>query len=108
MSVKSWQGVTHTPQTVMATIIEYLEHLPYLGEGKSAPLSCREVVNSRKAVNKIYAAKANLNSVQLQMKGQLAQVNFLSNILLSRSPDNGDEWPMPYFIMMNIISCYCN
>ena len=34
----------------------------------------REVVSSRKAVNKIYAAKANLNSVQLQMKGQLAQV----------------------------------
>ena len=39
---------------------------------------CREVVNSRKAVNKIYAAKANLNSVQMQMKTQLAQVTFLS------------------------------
>ena len=38
----------------------------------------REVVNSRKAVNKIYAAKANLNSVQMQMKTQLAQVIFLS------------------------------
>ena len=37
----------------------------------------REVVSSRKAVNKIYAAKANLNSVQLQMKGQLAQVALL-------------------------------
>ena len=40
----------------------------------------REVVNSRKSVNKIYAAKANLNSVQLQMKGQLAQVIFGSDI----------------------------
>ena len=58
MSVKSWQGVNEPPKP----IINYL---------------CREVVNSRKAVNKIYAAKANLNSVQLQMKGQLAQVTFL-------------------------------
>ena len=49
--------------TTSQTIINYL---------------CREVVNSRKAVNKIYAAKANLNSVQMQMKTQLAQVTFLS------------------------------
>ena len=55
---------------------------------------CREVVNSRKAVNKIYAAKANLNSVQLQMKGQLAQVNFLSNIGWPQG--YGNHWP--YFI----------
>ncbi|XP_023322141.1 charged multivesicular body protein 3 isoform X1 [Eurytemora carolleeae] len=32
----------------------------------------KEVVHARKSVNKLYTAKANLNSIQLQMKGQLA------------------------------------
>lgn len=32
----------------------------------------KEIINSRKAVNKIYAAKAQLNSVEMQMKNQLA------------------------------------
>jgi len=32
----------------------------------------KEVVHARKTVNKLYTAKANLNSIQLQMKGQLA------------------------------------
>lgn len=32
----------------------------------------KEVVNSRKAVNRIHVTKANINSVQMQMKSQLA------------------------------------
>jgi len=32
----------------------------------------KEVVHARKTVNKLHTAKANLNSIQLQMKGQLA------------------------------------
>ncbi|CAH1115012.1 unnamed protein product [Psylliodes chrysocephalus] len=32
----------------------------------------KEIINSRKAVNKIYTSKAHLNSVMLQMKNQLA------------------------------------
>jgi len=32
----------------------------------------KEVVNSRKAINRIHVTKANLNSVQMQMKSQLA------------------------------------
>merc|ERR1719412_2752579 len=32
----------------------------------------KEVIHARKTVNKLYTAKANLNSIQLQMKGQLA------------------------------------
>lgn len=31
----------------------------------------KEIINSRKAVNKIYTSKAHLNSVMLQMKNQL-------------------------------------
>merc|ERR1712004_457860 len=53
--------------------------------GDVCKILAREVVSSRKAVNKIYAAKANLNSVQLQMKGQLAQVRIAG--ALSSSTD---------------------
>ena len=74
MSVKSWQGVN---------IHLNCNDIKYWISWNSCS-AFREVVGSRKAVNKIYAAKANLNSVQLQMKGQLAQVTFLLNI--SRSP----------------------
>jgi len=55
------------------------------GDKDVCKILAREVVNSRKAVNKIYAAKANLNSVQLQMKGQLAQVKIAG--ALSSSTD---------------------
>ena len=33
----------------------------------------KEVLNSRKAQNKLHAAKAHMNSVQMQMKNQLGQ-----------------------------------
>jgi len=42
------------------------------GDKDVCKILAKEVVNSRKAVNRIYSAKANLNSVQLQMKEQLA------------------------------------
>merc|ERR1719394_2433324 len=42
------------------------------GDKDVCEILAKEVVNSRKAVNRIYSAKANLNSVQLQMKEQLA------------------------------------
>ena len=31
----------------------------------------KEIIQSRKAVNKLYSAKAQLNSVEMQMKNQL-------------------------------------
>lgn len=40
----------------------------------------KEVVNSRKAQNKLHAAKAHMNSVQMQMKNQLCMLR--RNILL--------------------------
>jgi charged multivesicular body protein 3 len=36
----------------------------------------KEVVRSRKAVNRIYASKAQLSSVQLQMQHQLGESSF--------------------------------
>jgi charged multivesicular body protein 3 len=36
----------------------------------------KEIVRSRKAVNRIYASKATLNSVQLQMAQQMGKLSF--------------------------------
>lgn len=36
----------------------------------------KEVVHSRKAINRIYASKAQLSSVQLQMQHQLGKFTF--------------------------------
>jgi len=42
------------------------------GDKDVCAILAKEIVHSRKSQAKIYTAKANLNSVQLQMKGQLA------------------------------------
>jgi len=44
------------------------------GDRDVCVILAKEIVQSRKAVNKIYTAKANINSVQLQMKNQLATI----------------------------------
>lgn len=40
----------------------------------------KELVRSRKAINKIYTSKAHINSVQLQMKNQLATVRVAGSL----------------------------
>ncbi|KXJ76844.1 charged multivesicular body protein 3 [Aedes albopictus] len=40
----------------------------------------KEIIRSRKAVNKIYTSKAHINSVQLQMKNQLATVRVAGSL----------------------------
>ena len=55
------------------------------GDSASAKVLAKEVVHSRKAVNKIYTAKANLKSVEMQMKAQAAQVRIAGS--LSQSAD---------------------
>ncbi|XP_031617968.1 charged multivesicular body protein 3 [Contarinia nasturtii] len=42
------------------------------GDKDTCTILAREIVRSRKATNRIYTTKAHLNSVQLQMKNQLA------------------------------------
>ena len=44
------------------------------GDKDVCHILAKEIINSRKAVTRLYTAKANLNSVQLQMKNQLATV----------------------------------
>merc|ERR1711993_171379 len=55
------------------------------GDTASAKVLAKEVVHSRKAVSKIYTAKANLQSVEMQRKGQAAQVRVAGS--LSKSAD---------------------
>lgn len=44
------------------------------GDKDSCRILAKEVVRSRKAVNKMYSSKARINSVQLQMENQMAVV----------------------------------
>merc|ERR1711976_36802 len=53
------------------------------GDSASAKILAKEVVHSRKAVSKIYTAKANLKSVEMQMKGQAAQVRVAGSLAKS-------------------------
>lgn len=43
------------------------------GEKDACKILAKEIVKSRKAVNKLYASKAHLNSVQMGMKNQLGK-----------------------------------
>lgn len=43
----------------------------------------KEIIRSRKAVNKIYTSKATINSVQLQMKNQLATLRIAGSLKTS-------------------------
>ena len=55
------------------------------GDKDVCKILAKEIINSRKSVNKLYTAKANLNSVQNQMKGQLATLKVSG--ALSQSAD---------------------
>merc|ERR1719431_165967 len=57
-----------------AKVTRSLKEAAKKGDKDVCAILAKEIVQSRKAVNKIYAAKANLNSVQLQMKNQLATI----------------------------------
>ena len=55
------------------------------GDKEVCAILAKEIINSRKSVNKLYTAKANLSSVQNQMKGQLATLKVSG--ALSQSAD---------------------
>ena len=52
------------------------------GDKDVCMILAKEVVNSRKAINKIHASKAHINSVSMQMKNQQGRNNckFLSTL----------------------------
>lgn len=57
-----------------AKVTRSLKEAAKKGDKDVCTILAKEIVQSRKAINKIYAAKANMNSVTLQMKGQLATI----------------------------------
>jgi len=50
------------------------------GDKESARVLAKEVVASRKAVNRIYTAKANLSSVEMQMRNQASQLRLAGSL----------------------------
>lgn len=42
----------------------------------------KEIIQSRKAVSKLYAAKAQLNSVEMHMKNQLGTIHLLISLYI--------------------------
>jgi len=57
-----------------AKVTRSLKEAAKKGDKDVCLILAKEVVNARKSISKIYTAKANLNSVQMQMKGQLATI----------------------------------
>lgn len=53
------------------------------GDTDVCKILAKEIINSRKSVNKLYTAKANLNSVQNQMKGQVATLKVSGSLAQS-------------------------
>ena len=49
------------------------------GDTDSAKILAKEVVNARKSVAKIYTAKANLGSIEMQIKQQVMSIHFQFN-----------------------------
>lgn len=50
------------------------------GDKDTCTILAKEIVRSRKATNRIYMTKAHLNSVQLQMKNQLATLRVAGSL----------------------------
>merc|ERR1711990_1212530 len=57
-----------------AKVTKSLKEAAKKGDKDVCLILAKEVVHSRKTMNKLYCAKANINSVQMQMKGQLATI----------------------------------
>jgi len=66
-----------------AKVTRSLKEAAKKGDKESCHILAKELINSRKAVTKLYTAKANLNSVQMQMKSQLATVKVAGTLQTS-------------------------
>ena len=60
-----------------AKIQKSLKEAAKKGHRDVCNILAKEIIHSRRAVNKIYSAKAQLNSVELTMKNQLGELNIL-------------------------------
>ena len=63
-----------------AKVTKSLKDAAKKGDKDVCKVLAKEVVHSRKTVNKLYAAKANINSISMQMKGQLATLKVAGSL----------------------------
>ena len=63
-----------------AKVTKSLKDAAKKGDKDVCMVLAKEVVHSRKTVNKPYCAKANISSVQMQMKGQLATIKVAGSL----------------------------
>ena len=63
-----------------AKVTKSLKDAAKKGDKDVCKILAKEVVHSRKTVNKLYCAKANINSIQMQMKGQLATIKVAGSL----------------------------
>ena len=66
-----------------AKVTRSLKEAAKKGDKESCQILAKELINSRKAVTKLYTAKANLNSVQMQVKSQLATLKVAGTLQTS-------------------------
>merc|ERR1712061_864297 len=66
-----------------AKVTRSLKEAAKKGDKESCQILAKELINSRKAVTKLYTAKANLNSFQMQMKSQLVTVKVAGTLQTS-------------------------
>jgi len=57
-----------------AKVEQSLKQAAKKGDKDVCKVLAKEIINSRKAVNKMYASKAHINSIQMQMQNQLSVV----------------------------------
>ena len=63
-----------------AKVTKSLKDAAKKGDKDVCMVLAKEVIHSRKTVNKLYCAKANISSVQMQMKGQLATIKVAGSL----------------------------
>ncbi|XP_064630406.1 charged multivesicular body protein 3-like [Lineus longissimus] len=67
-------------QNEEAKVVKQIKAAAKKGDNDVCRILAKEVVNSRKAVNKIYCTKAHLSSVEMQMKSQLATLRVAGSL----------------------------
>jgi len=61
------------------------------GDKDVCRILAKEIIHSKKAINKMYASKAQLNSVDMQMKNQLGKSTILHRpLFIKRSYEMGN------------------
>ena len=63
-----------------AKVTKSLKDAAKKGDKDVCKILAKEVVHSRKTVNKLYCAKANINSIQMQIKSQLANIKVAGSL----------------------------